>query len=305
MRCAERISGRRLRRLVVVAGLACGLLLPAGAAAKLRAPHFSAEFAPPDVNGYSISVSGNHKSVQIAIVQGESSPKHLITSTYTFPGSSSANGIHADLGSFGTIAMQFKPSGEVRTSKFPKVGEGCDAPRKIVRRLGTFSGTFRFEGEGGYVISEASEVEGSVGTPSAILCGIFVGSGEGHRHHRHQAPPPSLGVTTTHNRLAFSAGFTGRHRKGAGFVASSMERHGPVSIIRWASVAGPSSGFQVNHQLTKATVSPPPPFSATATFERGPKGSRPSWSGSLSVSFPGREAPLTGSNFTGLILARF
>lgn len=309
MSCAERLRARPSLRIIAFAAFALALLLPSGAAAKVHQPDFSAEFSLPEANGYSISVSSSHTSTQIEVAEGRSGPKHLVVSDYTFRGSASKRGIHADLGRFGAIAMRFEPSGEVRTAKPPKLSKGCRGPRKIVRHLGTFTGTFRFDGGDGYTTAEATEVSGSVGDPEAFICGFVVGGpGRGHHHrHRHIRPPsPYLGATTTHNGLGFAAAVLGEHGKRVSFVASSTEKDGRASIWRWASVAGSRSEFQFDHGLSTATVTPPPPFSGTATFERGSKGSQPSWSGSLSVSFPGRpEVPLTGANFTFVLFSRF
>jgi hypothetical protein len=296
-------------RIIAFAAFALALLLPSSATAKVHQPDFSADFSLPEANGYSISVSGSHTSTQIEVTEGRSGPKHLVFSNYTFRGSASKRGIHANLGRFGTVAMRFKPSGEVRTAKPPKASKGCRGPRKIVRHLGTFIGVFRFQGGDGYTTAEATEVSGSVGDPEAFICALVVGgSGRGH-HHRHgrfRPPSPYLGATTTHNGIGFAAAVLGRHGKRVSFVASSTEKEGRASISRWASVAGSRPEFQFDHGLSTATVTPPLPFAGTATFERGPKGSQPSWSGSLSVSFPGRpEVPLTGANFTSLLFARF
>jgi len=306
---AKRLRARSGLRIIAFAAFALALLLPSGAVAKVHQPDFSAEFSLPEANGYSIAVSSSHTSTQIDVTQGRSGPRHLVFSDYTFRGSASRRGIHANLGHFGTIAMRFKPSGKIRTTKPPKSSKGCHGPRKIVRHLGTFVGTFRFDSGDGYTTAETTEVSGSVGDPEAFICAFIVGgSGSGHHRRRHHIRPPSpyLGATTTHNGLGFAAAVLGRHGKRVSFVASSTEKDGRASIRRWASVAGSRSEFQFDHGLSTATVTPPPPFSGTATFERGPKGSQPSWSGSLPVSFPGRpEVPLTGANFTFVLFSRF
>jgi hypothetical protein len=271
----------------------------------MRQGHFSAEFSLPEADGYSITVIGSERSVQVSVVEGQTSSRHLVSSDYTFAGSASEKGIHADFGSFGAVDLRFSPSGEIRTIQLPKVGEECDGPRKVERHLGTFVGSFRFEGEAGYTTAETAEVSGSVGDRAQIICWT---SGRESKQGRHRNPPPSpyLGATTTHNSLGFAAARLGRHRKRTSFVASSIEKEAGVSIRRWASISASSSEFTFDRRLTTATVTPPAPFSGSATFERGPKGSQPSWSGSLTVSFPGRpEVPLTGPNFTSLLFSRF
>lgn len=306
MKCAMQAGGRG-SKVIALTALALAVLFQSNVAAKVGQHDFSAEFSLPKSDGYAISVTGRPKSVKISLAGGQPTRRHLVFSIYTFSGTASARGIHADLGAFGAINMQFEPSGKVRTTKLPKVAEGCDGPRKVVRHLGMFVGTFRFEAED-ETTTESAEVAGSVGRPAEVICQISAGeSGKGHHHHRNVSPPsPYLGATTTHNGLGFAAAVMRPHGKRVSFVASSVEVAGGAAIRRWAAVAGSRSEFQFDNRLATATVSPPPPFSGSATFERAPKDLPPVWSGSLAVSFPGRpDVPLTGTNFTSVLFSRF
>lgn len=305
MKCAMRVGGRG-PKLIALTALALAILFPSNVAAKTGERDFSAEFSLPETNGYAISVTGRPESVKVSLAAGKPTRRHLVFSDYKFSGTASAKGIHADLGEFGIVNLRFEPSGKVRTTKLPKAAEGCDGPRKVVRHLGTFVGTFRFKAED-ETTTESAEVAGSVDKPAEVICRFVTGESGKKDHHRNVPPPsPYLGATTTHNGLGFAAAVMGPHRKRVSFVASSVEIAGGAAIRRWAAVTGLRSEFQFDNQLKTATVSPPPPFSGSATFERAPKGLPPVWTGSLVVSFPGRpEVPLTGTNFTSVLFARF
>jgi len=241
--------------------------------------------------------------VEITVKAEKSRPDYLVETTYSFVGTSSSEGIEADLGGFGEISLRFTPSGEAQTKTFRHLAKGCTGPRKIVRQPGVFTGKFRFEGEAGYTRLEATEASGSVGTAAFFLCSTF-GSGSPQKKH-HARPPTYLDVATEHRKRVFSASLTGHGRR-AGFAAFSRETIGAASIARWASVVGAPSMLHFAPDLSSATVAPPLPFSGTATFKRRPKGSPPFWSGSLAVSFLGEEnVPLTGPSFTSTSLTTF
>ena len=209
-------------------------------------------------------------------------------------GSTSSGVIQANFASFGEISVRFVPSGRVQT-KIVKLPPGCDGPKKIVRHEGTFVGTIRFVGENGYTSIDTGEAPGSIGTPSGFLCvrGGPVGD--------HQRFPTTLRATTTDSDQGFEAAL--RRRGHVEFSAAEISRIEGVSILRLVVKKARPSDFRFDRDLRTATVAPPAPFSGTATFRRGPKGSRPTWSGSLAVSFPGHPGmPLIGAAFTRLTL---
>jgi hypothetical protein len=280
------------------------LVSPVGAEATV-AQSFSADLSLPGTNGYLISVTGGHREVTVSVSEEELQPTHLLQTSYTGPGSASRDGIKADFGALGEISLRFVPSGKVIRRRRPKLPKDCEAPRWIVRQLGTFVGVMRFEGEAGYTAADATGISGSIGTPEAVLCVSF-GDGSDGGKQRHLIPSPYLGVTTVGNKLGFAAAVMGSHRHRVSFVANSIEKNGAISILRWASATALRSAFKFDHRLTTATVTPPPPFSGAATFRRRRNGRPPSWTGSLAVSFLGAlDVPLTGANFMGGILKRF
>jgi hypothetical protein len=278
---------------------------PATPASAKEARSFSAEFSLRASNGYVISVSASRHQVTITVAEGGLRSNHVVETTYSASGTASPKGVEANLGTLGEISLRFVPSGQTITKRRPRLPKGCKAPRTAVRREGAFVGVIRFEGEADYAAVEATEVHGSVGTSENVFCVTFSnGSDRGKHHHRLVPSVPYLNATTAHNALSFAVAATGRNDGRVAFVASSTEKNGPISIFRWASVAAGSSAFRFDPRLTAAIVTPPPPFSGTATFRRRPKGS-PLWTGSLAVSFLGAPStPLTGSNFTSTILTR-
>lgn len=294
-----------LARACGLAALAVLCFAPATAASAKEARSFSAEFSLRASNGYLIFVSASRHQVTIMVAEGDLRSNHIVETTYSASGAASPKGMEANLGALGEISLRFVPSGQAITKRRPKLPKGCKAPRTAVRREGAFVGVIRFEGEADYTAVEATEVHGSVGTSENVFCATFSnGSGRGKRHHRLVPSLPYLNATTAHNALGFAVAATGRNDGRVGFVASSTEKNGPISIFRWASVVTGPSDFKFDSRLTTAIVTPPPPFSGTANFRRRPKGS-PLWTGSLAVSFLGAPStPLTGSNFTSVMLTR-
>lgn len=290
---------RRGHQWWIGAIVALGFLAILALSDQAAARPFEAGFSVNTSNGYRISVAGWHHSVRVLVIQGPVRiGRHVVETEYFGRGIASPAGIEADLGVLGSISMQFNPSakGKIRTS--PK---NC-SPHKIYRRPGTFSGNFRFLGEASYAAFEAAEVKGSIGTPDDLICGTFSAPTKGR-------PPlmPYLGARTSNHYLADGFIAFGVRRgaapRRAYFTAESREHVEGFSVSRFVTEMAPASSFAVSPHLRIATVTPPAPFSGTATFE-GRSGTPPSWSGSLSVSFPGKAVPLTGPNFKLLELGQ-
>jgi hypothetical protein len=56
----------------------------------------------------------------------------------------------------------------------------------------------------------------------------------------------------------------------------------------------PASAFRYDPDLRTATLSPPAPFSGSATLARSRNSVPPTWTGHLAIEFPGREVALAG-----------
>ena len=176
--------------------------------------------------------------------------------------------------------MQCHPSGKRQTTTTRK---GCQ-PRRLFRRPGTFTGSFRFIGEGEYTTAEANKVRGSVATQVLVFC-----SSVETYDPQHPKPPPSpyLTASTANHALDFGA-VVDEHHHNISLWCNYERKAGSLSIVRYLTSNGPASDFSVAPRLSNATATPPPPFSGSAALQRQARGVPPSWAGSLSASFPGK-----------------
>ncbi len=217
------------------------------------------------------------------------------SSVYTAPAKAAGpETVDAGLGSLGGIAVRFRPSGR----RVVSTTQACGRPARVVRRLGTFVGTIRFEGEDGYTTVAATSARGSVGTPLPDDCGS-----PGSRSGTAVASSRSMLIGSVADGAVLSAvdprsGSSFRAAPGSGgvsFRARVEERTADgVTVVRHAQAGAPASAFDSNRVLTWASVTPPAPFSGKARFAAG-AGVR--WTGSLRVTFPGLSVPLTGPGF--------
>jgi hypothetical protein len=291
--------------------LLCALATPIGATGQNRPPgEASAAFTVHGSNGFTLDVESEAKRVALIVSEHAppvpsfspgGMPRHAdggngASSTYLSRGLDAAHGrVTARLGRLGRIAVSFHPSGKVRVSQFRPGTDGCERPALIVRRLGTFTGTIAFEGEGGYTKVEATSARGSVGTPMPRSC---------RDRPLGAAPRPEEGSAELeafdrHAGVRFRATTTDR---GAAFVALLRERSPEgVVVTRRAFAGAPPSTFTFDRGLTRARVKPPAPFLGTAGFSAA----RPDrWSGNLTATFPGRTVAMTGPGFRASLRGR-
>jgi hypothetical protein len=260
----------------------------------------SAEFSLQGSGGSLLSIKSVEGKVSVSVSPRQPRLGDQEVSEYAVNGSTSRDAIRADFRAFGEISVQFVPSGKVRERNL-KLPPHCDGPKKIVRREGTFVGTIKFTGENDYTSVVATEAAGSVGTPLEFFC---VKGGPVTSPGSHQRIPTVLSAGMSSGRLGFEAALLRRGR--VEFSAGETSEVEGVSILRLVTKSDRSSRFRFDRDYRTATVAPPAPFSGAATFKRGSRGSKSTWSGSLSVSFPGKsDVPLTGTPFTRLSLARF
>jgi hypothetical protein len=191
--------------------------------------------------------------------------------TYRFPGIVEEGVIQADLGAYGSI------SGGMG------VGEaGCN--RGLSSAAGYYEGTISFHGQGLTAV-DASRAKGDDGLALAVLCAEEVSSEwleEPGTHLEVSGGPtaPNMAV------MQREGGFPTQIQAGI------SESRGGVTIERSVNLAASSGAFR-HRGVRSATVSPPAPFSGSATFSR--KGGKSRWRGNLLVDFPGRpNIALTG-----------
>jgi hypothetical protein len=169
---------------------------------------------------------------------------------------------------------------------------------------GVFSGTVRFRGEGGYVELDAARALGKTARFSHWNCGP--GNGltsrvtglDGEEEEEEPGSYATLRAATPGDRRSFTA--IGGEPDVVGiqfFGARMIERRGSIRVVRETYMTASVQGFSFNPSLTSAIAQPPEPFRGIGAFQLNPDGSR-TWTGSLSVSFLGREhVALVGPRF--------
>jgi hypothetical protein len=303
--------------LAIVAAAASMALAFAPPAPAQPAPATSAEFTVPTSDGYRLEVTVDRGVLELtasrafpplatATGAGRVVPADGIdgvSTTYSVPVSGTVDHPEADLGSFGHIAVTFEPSGARRIAHLNQQGKtnGCVFPRRIVRRLGTFTGTIEFRGENGYASVEATSAPGSLGTSPFRNCSTKRPAASPETVTG-QAGPDAFLNASDRDGVSFFASTLG---PGVSFHALSAEAlPGGLAVFRTAQATATGASLSLDAERHVVTLRPPPPFSGHATFRQG-SGASPSWSGSLAIAFPGVTTPLTGPSFhTQLRLAK-
>lgn len=253
-------------------------------------------FSPPTANfslstgdGFRIFVERFRSRVTLTAVHGGKS--FFAATSYAVRSKISPLRIDANFGKYGQISVKLKTE---RLRK-GKLEEQCKGKPETIR-YGVFVGTIRFRGEGGYTSIDARHAPGQLSSGEKIKCvfpNLRPGSGSAARASRRVSP--SLGAAQGHQRF-FGAEVSSGKRREVLFTAGSWSRRGHMKIFRNVFAAAPLSSFVFSGDLASATVQPPQPFQGEAGFQRSPAG--PTWSGTLSVDFPGRDdVRLAGPHF--------
>ncbi len=288
-----------------------GALTASEAAPLLRAagaPLSQADFASRALelrfrnrDGYEITVAGFGQTVLLGVSQ--SGGLSAATTAYLAHGEVGPDSMRARFAGLGRVAVRFRPSGRVRRRR----GSGC--PRRVAARFGVFVGDLSFDGEGGYTSVRRRRAKGAIFVPPVQeACGH---SGPRRRSAGPAAHPPVVRPrgdekptmlladwTQPLGRTAFGALALGLFRAHIDFfIGISEASEGSIAVVREAMALSRASSFAVDDTLSSAAVSPPPPFSGSGSFQHVADGVT-SWTGSLTVSFPGAPGvPLTGPQF--------
>jgi hypothetical protein len=272
--------------MLVVALFLVGLA-PASAVAKrgyfATDPSSSMEVQLRGSNGYGISLSGNGDFVTLA-VQG-----HHAAVQYFARGVAGKGRIKARFGSLGRVALRFHPHGKAHLRKEPE--SGCQGGDSLVQ-LGTFVGKLDFEGEQGYTRIHARRIQGTVTHTKRQVCKNG-GSEEGEERLPSSLDLTFLNATDNENEISFNAfKFESKPgRSGISFNATVVESPPGFSVFRSIqTTAKDSTAFSVatsHGHVDEATVTPPAPFSGSATYRRAVAKKSETWVGSLAGDFPG------------------
>ncbi len=269
------------------------LLFCATPAAGSTETYFSppmASFSLRASNGYRISVERFRGRVSLYAVHGGKS--FFAGTSYTVPSKVSPQRIDARFGRFGRVSVKLKTE---RMHK-GKLEEQCTGKPETTRE-GDFVGTIRFRGEGGYTSVNAQRAEGRLSSGQKLKC-VFpnLRPGSGPVAHGSRQDPPSLDAFQGRHRF-FGVEASGGRQRSILFTAGYAERRGRMQVFRNVFAEAPPASFSFTSDLSAATVQPPPPFKGEASYQR--ESTSPTWSGSLSVDFPGREdVQLAGPRFT-------
>ena len=241
-------------------------------------------------DGYKVGVSTFGSAVFVEVWRGHSGKR--IQTAYLARGVARPERLQATFGHFGKVKMRFRESrnrtwrGQVRT---------CRGANRFIKRRGVFRGNLRFKGEGGYVSVRVHRAKGVVVT-QAPKCRRHRGGGFQIPFGGSLSKPRSVLLAIAREGVAATAFFAAEDKRSTLFFSTSEESRGKLAIVRMA-VLRRHSRILSNDSLTAASLSPPAPFHGTGRYRATPDGTT-SWSGDLSVNFPGApRSPLTGPDF--------
>jgi hypothetical protein len=328
MRLGEtQVSGGSLRWagmvLALVATLAAAVQPPAaeaGASANIRrTPGDTAAFTLQGTNGYSLYFKSEKRMLTIVASRGRPGQPTISPDGRLVPrrsGSSSESiyvvhgldrdpsRIEADLGPVGSLSLVFQPSGEKRVTKIDldSKSEKCIGAARVDRRLGSFVGTVSFRGENGYTTAAATSVPGTVGTSPFRNCTTLRRRPGGAAAGLATASAGQGAFLTVSGEVSFIAN---RDKRSAHFYALGSDELSPgFFVLRTATANARSGRFALSRTGLRANLKPPAPFSGTGAYRDPPTGPA-TWSGNLSVEFPGFVEPLTGPGMTKPRLGQF
>lgn len=255
-----------------------------------------ASFIAGASNGYFAGVWGTRNRVTLSVLDRNWES----AATYEVRGRVAGGTLRARFGSLGRIAVEFRPSGKVTYHRPPK---RCVGP---VRRTiyGNFVGTIRFRGEQGYTRFNQRGAEGALETAGRWRCNDASSSVDQEGAAMHTVLAAFAAVRL--GKLSFRAGtLRSPGKRGlTAFRATSSEQRGRMKIKRSATVFGADRSFVFDEGLNLAVVSPPRPFSGSATYVRNPDGTS-SWRGRLRVDFPGaKNRSLANDSFSTRLTQR-
>lgn len=280
-------------RLVLIAALTA-LVLPASASGATlpREEVILSIVKVEGSEGYEVEVASGRVGKRTPQV-GVSVKQGPLTASYSVP-EEPATGLQATFGSLGKLDVRFQR----RRKTIERPEPNC----KWIAEFGVFRGSFDFTGEGGYLIVHAVDPAGEVVRLPNGFCGF--GSFRPAR-----VSIPGLNQTVLAARMEDAARVVSFEASRflqsppAVFTASLRERVGEMAVERTARSVGEKKSFS-RSKTSRASVSPPPPFTGSAQFN-DPATGPASWTGSLSVSFLGApDIPLTGEAFVAKLCPR-
>jgi hypothetical protein len=267
---------------------------------------FESRFEIKAGHGYELSVIGEGDIVAVEVTRPARNKGPLeqllgleqAATLYVARGIVTPGRIAASFGKFGSIDVRFRPSGRVVSSDPHRRCKGAD---HFTNRLGVFVGNVRFRGEKHYVAVRAHRVKGRVRSPLRLRCALPPIRSRAQSSARplpqHPSFTPAVFTANWRHAVVATELFVLRGRRATLFLAFSEESLGSIAELHYGLATARSKVFRFNEALTAATIKPPSPFHGKGFYAAAPDGTT-SWTGPLSVSFPGTpRAPLTGPQF--------
>jgi hypothetical protein len=313
----------RMRRGIVigVGVLALFAAVPAAAAAaaaEVQKPNTEAIIPLGESRGYEISLwMPNPRVAVLQVGKDEQESLTYAQSSYgvRVPSDSLKRGlIRLRFPTLGRVSLRFEPRGKRR---MPPLRKDCRGKRGVTE-AGWFRGTVSLEGEGGSFKSEVRSVRGYLQRSFRLEC-----SKRGEVEPVDPSAPlweyvnPGLSIPYRPERGSISLLHAAANEGGRSVLVRAAHYEGSqpgaeVQVIALERLAGMPVGRSAYVEddfpgtLTTsmpgdhpafATLTPPAPFFGEGNFLEGAAPASNSWSGTLGVSFPGLDLPLTGGQF--------
>jgi hypothetical protein len=275
------------------------MVVPAAALAAEPAPKGAeGSFVLRGTHGYRIEglIASTGKSGVLILTVAKKSGDGSVGVIYTARGEVTTEAVHFDLGGLGEIDVAVQP-----TAATEAVGTMCDGGAKTAPAQ-EYVGTIEFKGEERFTEVTTSRTPLLWGPVAQLVCGrpstVSETSGEGVRGVRLEAQRkggPSLQLNQNHPGAPTL------------YEAQVVERHDGLTATRFTIGHLGAGALRATPSLGGATFAGGGPFSGSATYvgTKPPREADPgrgTWSGDLTVDFPGRAAtPLTGPGFRATI----
>jgi len=259
-------------------------------------PLFRSGFVADTKGPYEVGVSTYGSGLYLEVWRAVR--KQRTATAYLARGVARPKRLQATFGKFGKVSMRFHRARSRRVTK------RCVFGRLLVKQHGVFVGNLRFRGEGGYVSVRIHRAKGGI---------LRVGKRCRVRRHRTFSPaglealfakPEAAMLSISREGVDSTALLAIAAGRRSAFYAIDEETRAKLAIIRLAVVQKPGR-VHINESITSGTLAPPAPFHGSGRYRAFPDGSN-TWSGNLSVNFPGAPRfPLTGPGFETLLEVPF
>jgi hypothetical protein len=281
---------RRLLLCAALAALGCGAF-PAASAAEtvLGTPEGEGGFRVRGSHDYLISVAAYSDPADGTGTLYLTASRRGAFASYRFPATVTPGEIHADLGSLGRVDVVRQLTGRVKTAT-----SSCLRSTWVFAK-DVYEGTVEFHGEEGYTDVTATSAP-LVPYPFTLAWALgfcepdyveSIGSAESGARLRVRSFAPGRDLSLQVNKNG--------PRSRTVYRASLRERRPGILIDRELTGEALAGAFRFGPHLRTAWLSPPAPFSGSASLRRRKSSVPPVLSGDLKLTFPGRpNVSLTG-----------